>query len=430
MRDLGLPGSPATAPAWSADGSRIFVTTDASGIWNIAELDPASGTLEPRTRVTGGAFSPAPTPDGKTLFFLALTAKGVDLRRLELASAAPPPLEAAEGRRFVLPPKPSAAPPVPVSPIPPERAYSVWDSQTIRPLVNFGFGPDGNAVQIGLDGADVVGRLHWLAAASLGDAAGPRGGTALAAYRGLPVEISLQLFSAIEKPGNQSLVARPAFDQERRGGSLGAKWTRILPAGRVSIEAGGGATHVTAFSDGSQFERALGSARGELALRKTRDRWGASVGLEAIGSLGSTGGASWSQVAGGARLTGIAPFASLSVSGREGDTGGSPSRFDVFAIGGAPSTILPPGLDRNRIESGALPADVQVGERFESWRVESGGGCRARGSLRRVASGVERGAARAAAGASRRRRATARAAHPDRVRPGGELSRRAGAGRE
>ena len=374
VRDLGLPGAPATAPAWSSDGSRVFVTTDVTGIWNVAELDPASGRFEERTRVTGGAFSPAATPDGKGLFFLELTAKGVDLRRLELWSPAPQPLEAAEDARFVLPPRTSAtvAPP-PVSAIPPERAYSIWDSQTIRSLVNFGFGPDGSAVQIGLDGADVVGRLHWLAAASVGDAAGPRGGTALAAYRGLPVEISLQLFSAIEKPGNQSLVARPAFDQERRGGYLGATWSRVLPAGRVSVEAGGGATHVTALSDGSHFERALGSVRGELALRRTRGRSGLSVGLEASGSFGSTGGASWGQVAGGARLTAIAPFASLSVAGRAGDTGGSPSRFDLFAIGGAPSTILPPGLDRNRIESGALPADVQVGERFESWRVELAG---------------------------------------------------------
>lgn len=372
-RDLALAAAPATAPAWSADGSRLFVTIDAGGIWNVAALDPASGGLEQRTRVTGGAFSPAPTPDGKQLFFLSMTAKGAEVRRLALASPAPPPLEDGKRAPFVLPPaKPVAIAPPPASPVAPSRAYDVWDSQAIRPLLNFGFGPDGNSVQIGLDGADVLGRLHWLAAASLGDAAGPRGGTALAAYRGLPVEIEVQLFSAIEKPGNQSLVARPAFDQERRGGFLGATWRRVLPAGRVSVEAGGGATHVTAFSDGRQFERALGSLRGELALRGTRGGYGFSVGLDAVGSLGSTDGFSWSQVAGGARAAAIAPFASLAVSARGGDTGGSPSRFDLFAIGGAPSTILPPGLDRNRVENPALPADLQSGERFTAYRAELG----------------------------------------------------------
>jgi hypothetical protein len=58
------------------------------------------------------------------------------------------------------------------------------------------------------------------------------------------------------------------------------------------------------------------------------------------------------------------------VSARAGDTGGSPSLFDLFAIGGAPSAILPPGLDGNRIASPALPADVEAGERFEAYRAE------------------------------------------------------------
>ena len=57
-----------------------------------------------------------------------------------------------------------------------------------------------------------------------------------------------------------------------------------------------------------------------------------------------------------------------------GDTGGSPTRFDVFAIGGGPSTILPAGLDRNRIENPALPADVQIGERFTAIRAELAAG--------------------------------------------------------
>jgi hypothetical protein len=72
----------------------------------------------------------------------------------------------------------------------------------------------------------------------------------------------------------------------------------------------------------------------------------------------------------GARLTGIASPASLAVSARYGGTGGSPTRFDLFALGGSSSAILPPGLDRNRVESPALPAAVQIGPRFEAYRTE------------------------------------------------------------
>jgi hypothetical protein len=370
VHELRLPGAPAAPPAWSADGSRLWVTTDASGIWNLAAIDAGGTGFEERTRVTGGAFSPAPTPDGTAVFFLELTAKGVNLRRLPLSAPAPAPLERPAVTSLLLPREArEPSPPLPAA-ISPARSYRVWDSQAIRPLVNFSVGPDGNAVQLGVEGADVVDRLHWLAAGSIGDAAGPRGGTVAAAYRGLPVVVSLQLFSALEKPGRQSLVRRSELDERRSGGYLGLSWGRPFFGGRVHVEAGGGATRVRAFADGEDFDRYLGSGRAKLALRRTRGRSGFGVDLDMTGSFGNTAGASWRQFAGGARLTGIVSFASLSASARLGDTGGSPTRFDLFSIGGASSAILPPGLDRNRIESPALPAAVQLGDRFEAYRAE------------------------------------------------------------
>src|SRR5262249_5390379 len=127
-------------------------------------------------------------------------------------------------------------------------------------------------------------------------------------------------------------------------------------------EAGGGGTDVHAFSEGRHFGRVLGSFAGELAWRRTRGRSGFGLAADALASIGETHGSSWRQVAGGLRLSRILPSATLS--------GSAPARFDVFAIGGAPSTILPPGLDRNRIEIPALPADLQVGERFTAFRAE------------------------------------------------------------
>ncbi len=380
LSEIALPGSPVAPPAWSAGGTRLFATADASGIWNVIEIDvppdAGAGAARQRTRVTGGAFSPAPAPDGRSLYFLAMTAKGVDLRRLDLSSAPPAEIPLAEREGYPLLPRtnPPIVPAPAVAAVSASHSYRLADSPTLRPFVNFSLGPDGNAVQLGLDGDDVLGRIHGLAAASIGDAAGPRGGTVAAAYRGLPVDLVAQLFSAIEKPGRQSLVERPAFDEERLGGYLGAVWSRVLPSGRVRLEAGGGGTDVHAFSEGRHFGRVLGSFAGELVWRRTRGRSGLGFAADAAGSLGATDGSPWQQVAGGLRVFGILPWATLSGTARLGDTYGTPSRFDAFAIGGAPATILPPGLDRNRIESPALPADLQVGERFTAYRAELSAG--------------------------------------------------------
>jgi hypothetical protein len=122
------------------------------------------------------------------------------------------------------------------------------------------------------------------------------------------------------------------------------------------------------------FSRVLGSGEARLVFRRTRGGSGFGVDADLGGAAGSTRDSAWRQWSAGGRLIGVLPFASISASARYGETGGSPSRFDLYAIGGAPSAILPPGLDPNRIENPALPADVQVGERFEAYRAELDGG--------------------------------------------------------
>lgn len=370
--EVALPGSPVAAPAWGPDGRRLFVTVEASGIWNLFELDAETSRVQQRTRVTGGAFSPAPTPDGRGVFFLEMTAAGVNLRRLDLASPPAPGSAASAPEAYpLLPPASPLLRPSPVAArVGETRGYRPGESLAIRPFLNFAVGPDGNAVQLGVDGDDVLGRLHFLAAGSMGDAAGPRGGTVAAAYRGLPVDLTLQVFSAIEKPGRQSLVPRPEFDQERRGSYFGVVWRRELPSGRIRLEAGGGITRVEAFADEDTFDRALGSVAGELAWRRTRGHWGFGLTADAVGSIGATDGQEWTQAAAGLRLAAILPGATLAGSARIGDTWGTPSRFDLWAVGGGPSAILPPGLDRNRVESPALPADVQSGRRLHAFRAE------------------------------------------------------------
>ncbi len=374
IREITTAGSPVGPPAWSADGSRVYVATDASGIWNIVSLGVgAAGGGVSLTRVTGGAFSPAPSPDGKSVFFLELTGKGVDLRRLPLPAKVLAPMEsesAGMGLPILPPAPPPASPILRLSSAGPPRPYRALQTQVPRLSLGFSMGPDGNSWQLGVGGSDVVGRLRWQALAAAGNAAGPRGGSIAAAWLEFPAELRLLLFSALERPGSQRLVARPELDQERRGGFAAASWGRQFFWGGVRLEAGGGWTRVEVQGEQPRFDRALGSVRGLAKFRRTRGESGLALDLGLSGSFGRTAGASWSQQVYGPKLSAITSAAILSLSASYGDTGGSPTRFDLFALGGASSAILPPGLDRNRVESPALPAAVQLGERFEAYRAE------------------------------------------------------------
>ena len=81
---VGHEGALDGAPAWSPDGRRLFFSSDSTGIFNIFAWDAATNEITQVTNVLGGAFSPAPSPDGRRLAFADYTARGYDLRVMEL----------------------------------------------------------------------------------------------------------------------------------------------------------------------------------------------------------------------------------------------------------------------------------------------------------------------------------------------------------
>ena len=364
-------GAPAGPPAWSPDGSRIYITTDALGVWNIESVDPAGlGTSRTLTRVTGGALAPAPHPDGKSLFFAAASAKGMDLRRLSLAPSEirslPPAIETSP----ILPPRVVPLSRPAESRVSEPLPYGLFQSHILRPSLANSFGPDGATLQVGLEGSDVLGRLNWVAAGSIGDSAGPRGGSVSFAYRGLPLEVRGQVFWALEKPGSQRVVRRREFDMERLGGAIGLSWSRAFLGGSVGLDAGAGSTRVEEESSAEKFDRSVAALRAAAKIERTRGRKGLGLDAAVTGSSGRTRGDSWSQLLASAGVSAILPLARLRLAGSLGETGGTPSKFDLFAVGGAASSILPPVLDRNQFDSPALPGYAQTGERLEALRAE------------------------------------------------------------
>jgi hypothetical protein len=72
------------APAWSPDGKYIYFSSDRTGIYNLFAYELGTKKIFQISNVLGGAFSPYPSPDGKTLAFTSYSAKGYDVHTLTI----------------------------------------------------------------------------------------------------------------------------------------------------------------------------------------------------------------------------------------------------------------------------------------------------------------------------------------------------------
>jgi hypothetical protein len=385
-----LPGEPA-GQAW-VDGQRrlVYAGCDLEGVWNIVRIPyqtgsggPVFGPPQVLTRTPSAAWNPAPSPDGRWLYYTGLDARGMEIRKLDLdlpplvAAPAPEPRIFAPGAAMP-PPPPSGALPPPV-PAPPSAPYRALDNLWQRPALGINLTPAGNSIQLGVAGSDLLGRLSWQALAGLGNGPGPRGamlGASSAAWSWKP---SAAVFSALERPSLQHTAPAPA-DRERRGveGSLAydhlgdtrwwvgpmAAWERILPLAP--------ATPAVA------YDRGLVGLRAGLEALRARDGWGLAAvpAVQACqGTSSAPGGArSWQLLRPALTVRLETPWLPLAFMGEQGLLRGNPQ--ETFALGGVTTSLVPASLDLDRIEQPALPARSAVGDRFQRWRGELGGAVR------------------------------------------------------
>jgi hypothetical protein len=372
------------APPTKAESGK-YEWKDIGGVWNIIRK-MADGQEQQMTRTLSAAWQPVPTPDGKSLYYVQLTATGCEIRKLDLELPALEPAPLLNSENMLVQDTVLSPPNAPsLLPQPPEAAaqakdYSVWDSHhtSFNYPMGFSLSPSTGSFFVGMGGSDILGRMDWHVLAAIGNAKGPRGAAFGFAYKGWGFAPSLEVFSSLEKPSAQKFAPISGFDRERHGAEIAFTRQRLGLAQQYFRPFLACETVNYVDDAGSNTNRQLAGAMLAIAGQRSRGNWGLGGALALQGAAGLTdlGGPDsngrFTLYRGKTEASFYTPIGRFSVSGESGRVTGDFHDPDFFSLGGQNSGLVPSSLDMNRVQQPALPAYTQVGDTMERLRFEWG----------------------------------------------------------
>jgi hypothetical protein len=375
------------------DGRGLVYVSDAGGIPNLETLSLDDRSTTTLTRVTSAAFAPAVSVVDTSAYFLTLHARGLDLRRVPLASATASATAGATGSGAgrVVALSPALAPAVPLAP---QRVDTFPRAGPLHPRA-YGAGPhrhrllpggsystEGAFATASLVGLDPVGRFAYALNGGLGERATWRGGSITASWRGsrsvVPGAVSFDgtLFHAEQQPSAQRAFSEGGapwgrlLDAAYTGATLGTATTRDHGIGRLSLRIGGNLGFVER-PDAARAVRGLafGEARGVRRWR--RGDYRADVALGVLASRGATDGLGWARAIGTLTTDIATPFGGGRVDATLGGSDRGGGTFERFAIGGWASPFVDVPVLSQRVAMPALPVGAVVGPQLKMLRVST-----------------------------------------------------------
>ncbi len=390
-------------------GRTLLYVSEAGGVPNLVRFDRASAVEHAITRVTGAALAPESSPADGGVYFLHLSARGLDLHRVtpgEAATvgalvvlAAPSVLLARRSADAV---RASIAPRGPFL----RDSFAVGQLRADRP---YGLGPHRPtmypAASVSVDGAsyggvlrsaDPIGRLSWTVQGRASDRRHWRGGALSAVWRGWPVPITADLFSVAQDLGAalpslaHDVPAALAGDTRWRGGAVRAAFTRRTAAGaagvigqmlgaldrtatlQVGVASGAfRAVPAPAATDAAATpavrtdgDRHLGYLDATFTLRGGRGAQSRQVTLHGHAATGSTGGVRWTRQSAGLQTSVGAGPLRVRLDGQMGVASSRTPSFEQFALGGTPNPLLDGELMQQRVPLPGLPQVTTMGRRM------------------------------------------------------------------
>jgi len=351
-------------PTWLPDGSGLVVVSEVTGTPQLERI-ALDGTASPLTRFAGLTALPDVSRDGRT-FFLAMHARGWDLRTIALDSAAP-------SARVVL--ADSLAPVAPRQRIAEAKAFPTTAVGSLAYgigrlgatwLPNVNLSAEGRDQGGALIVSDAVGRLGAVLQGGYGDTSVWRGGSLAVTWRGFRPSLGVQAFAARHLPSQQRYepLLDGSFDAEYRGIALVTERTHPGTEGTLSWRAaasqgslqGRGTPCIACLAIWAPVPAGARSVvAGQVAATRTYTPRGSILFIPSVQvdvSAGRTDGTSWrrAQVMGDLRV-GASGGAGVQLSAQYGRVTADAPAYERFALGGSGSPYVDPLLLQGRWEA-------------------------------------------------------------------------------
>lgn len=359
--------------AFLPGGRSLALVSERGGVANLEVLELATGAVRPLTRVTGAAAAPEPDRRGG-VFYLSLHARGMDVMRIRLDSAAHGPVVALD--TALAPAAPPVAGVAPDTlrrgPLPPSHAYGLGPRRTnLLPIGTL----DANGASAGLmlTSGDPVGRLTAMLRAIAGQPEMPRGAALGLVYRRWLPAVALDAFYLQHRPsadGAGVVLPEDSLDARYTGAALSIQspWAGSVLRRRLRAGASAGALKL---GEAEATSRTLAFAEAAGTLAKSRGANAISTTLRLNASVGRTEEVGWTRGVGtvgmGIRFSGLDARGEVTYGAVSADA----PRWERFTAGGAPQPLFDDATLPQRLPLPAARFGVVRGRQVLAYRLST-----------------------------------------------------------
>ena len=365
------------APTWSSDGGAVIAVSERGGIANLERMDVETGSVTSLTRVIGGVHAPDVDRANGTVYFLALHAKGYDVRRIDRPTTAEPVVTLDERLAPAAPLRGFTAPVFAAETLPPVRGYGLGPRRW-RLLPGFVGGSDGVLGTLMLGNIDPIARLTVLAQGGFGERGTWRGGGLTAALRSWPITVEPSLWYVDRRPGtDEAGPVSTVHESAYLGGGLAGELTRQYGTLGYAARAGasGGVVRGELLDDAPRYF-GFGQVGGSANLSSGSRALAARASI--LFSAGETADESWTRTLVSGRfvvgprswpINATATFG-LTTATEAGEQGRA---FEEFVVGGSEVPYFDPTFVAQYVPMPGVPLGFARGNELGTVRVGLGG---------------------------------------------------------